>query len=84
MNCLQKAKYHFVEMKKLSSPKNSIEKGRHEGREEGIKIGEEKGEKQAKVAVAKNSLKTGMSIDVISQITGLSHDEIKQLQEEIV
>ncbi|WP_396078003.1 hypothetical protein [Candidatus Wolbachia massiliensis] len=54
-------------------------KGRHEGREEGIKIGEEKG----KVEVAKNLLKAGISIDVISQTTGLPQAEILQLKEEI-
>ncbi len=53
--------------------------GRLEGRQEGIQIGEEKGEMKAKIAVAKNSLKAGVSIDVIAEITGLSLDEIKQL-----
>ncbi|MGL9779920.1 MAG: Rpn family recombination-promoting nuclease/putative transposase, partial [Wolbachia sp.] len=52
--------------------------------EKGILIGHEKGreegEKQAKIAVAKNSLKAGVSIDVIAQITGLSLDEIKKLR----
>ncbi|WP_265033904.1 RpnC/YadD family protein [Wolbachia endosymbiont (group A) of Sicus ferrugineus] len=52
--------------------------------EKGILIGEEKGEMKAKIAVAKNSLKAVVSIDVIAEITGLSLDEIKQLQEEIV
>lgn len=46
--------------------------------------GREEGEKQAKIAVAKNSLKGGISIDVIAEITGLSVNDIKQLQEEIV
>ncbi len=57
------------------------------GEERGIKIGavkgREEGEKQAKIAVAKNSLKAGVSIDVIAEITGLSISEIKQLKEEI-
>lgn len=44
------------------------------GHEKGILIGEEK----AKIAVAKNSLKAVVSIDVIAEITGLSLDEIKQ------
>ncbi|WP_353274108.1 Rpn family recombination-promoting nuclease/putative transposase [Wolbachia endosymbiont (group A) of Ennomos erosarius] len=51
------------------------EKGRAEGKEEGIA----EGEQQAKIAVAKNSLKAGVSIDVIAKITGLSLDEIKKL-----
>ncbi|MGL5029387.1 MAG: PD-(D/E)XK nuclease family transposase, partial [Wolbachia pipientis] len=68
---------------------DATEKGREEGiligEERGIKIGAEKGreegEKQAKISVAKNSLKAGVSIDVIAQITGLSHSEILQLRE---
>ncbi|QOD37929.1 Rpn family recombination-promoting nuclease/putative transposase [Candidatus Wolbachia massiliensis] len=74
---------------------DATEKGRHEGREEGIKIGEEKGiqigqergrtegRKEEKIEVAKNLLKAGVSADIISQTTDLSHDEIKQLKEEI-
>ncbi|WP_253303140.1 Rpn family recombination-promoting nuclease/putative transposase [Wolbachia endosymbiont of Phyllotreta cruciferae] len=67
---------------------DATQKGRQEGiligEERGIKIGAEKGreegEKQAKISVAKNSLKAGVSIDVIAQITGLSHSEILQLR----
>ncbi|WP_265023239.1 Rpn family recombination-promoting nuclease/putative transposase [Wolbachia endosymbiont (group A) of Epistrophe grossularia] len=55
-------------------------KGREEGREEGIQIGHEKGRKAEKIEVAKNSLKAGVSIDVIAQITGLSTDEIQKLR----
>ncbi|OAB81202.1 transposase [Wolbachia endosymbiont of Laodelphax striatellus] len=47
-----------------------------EGRQEGIQIGHQKG----KIEVAKNSLKAGVSIDVISEITGLSLDEIQKLR----
>ncbi|WP_353283777.1 Rpn family recombination-promoting nuclease/putative transposase [Wolbachia endosymbiont (group A) of Lypha dubia] len=58
------------------------------GREEGIQIGHEKGraegkeegEQHAKIAIAKNSLKAGVSIDIIAEITGLSLDEIKKLR----
>ncbi|MFP3028739.1 MAG: transposase, partial [Wolbachia sp.] len=53
------------------------DEGKQEGRQEGIQIGHQKG----KVEVAKNSLKAGVSIDVIAQITGLSHSEISQLKE---
>ncbi|UJQ21478.1 Rpn family recombination-promoting nuclease/putative transposase [Wolbachia endosymbiont of Delia radicum] len=68
---------------------DATQKGRQEGiligEERGIKIGAEKGreegEKQTKIAVAKNSLKAGVSIDVIAQITDLSHSEILQLKE---
>ncbi|WP_410542544.1 Rpn family recombination-promoting nuclease/putative transposase [Wolbachia endosymbiont of Tetranychus urticae] len=69
-----------------------LDDAKHEGRQEGIQIGEERGiqigeergreegEMKAKVAVAKKSLKAGMSIDVIAETTGLSIDEIKKLQ----
>ncbi|WP_341823961.1 Rpn family recombination-promoting nuclease/putative transposase [Wolbachia endosymbiont (group A) of Udea olivalis] len=39
------------------------------------------GRQEEKIEVAKNSLKAGVSIDVIAQITGLSHSEISQLKE---
>ncbi|WCR58425.1 Rpn family recombination-promoting nuclease/putative transposase [Wolbachia endosymbiont of Ctenocephalides felis wCfeJ] len=51
------------------------------GRLEGIQIGHEKGKIEGKIEVARNSLKAGVSIDVIAQITGLSHSEILQLKE---
>jgi len=47
---------------------------------EGIQIGEQRGKIEGKIEVAKKSLKTGMSIDVISEITGLTQEEIKELQ----
>ncbi|WP_341811476.1 Rpn family recombination-promoting nuclease/putative transposase [Wolbachia endosymbiont (group A) of Oxytorus armatus] len=59
---------------------DATEKGREEGKEEGIQIGHEKGRKAEKIEVAKNSLKVGVSIDVIAQITGLSIDEIQKLR----
>ncbi|WP_264704554.1 Rpn family recombination-promoting nuclease/putative transposase [Wolbachia endosymbiont (group B) of Apotomis betuletana] len=64
--------------------------GRQEGRQEGIQIGEERGiqigkeegKVEGKIEVAKNLLKAGISIDVVSQTTGLSFDDIKHLQAE--
>ncbi|APR98612.1 Rpn family recombination-promoting nuclease/putative transposase [Wolbachia endosymbiont of Folsomia candida] len=53
-----------------------------DAKEEGIQIGEEKGRKAREIEVVKNLLKAGVSIDIISQTTGLAADEIKQLQEE--
>ncbi|NSM57053.1 Rpn family recombination-promoting nuclease/putative transposase [Wolbachia endosymbiont of Atemnus politus] len=51
-----------------------------EGRLEGIQIGEEKGEMKAKIAVAKNLLKAGVSVDLIAESTDLSLDEIRKLR----
>ncbi|AAW70962.1 Rpn family recombination-promoting nuclease/putative transposase [Wolbachia endosymbiont of Brugia malayi] len=67
----------------------ATEKGREEGvkisKERGIKVGAEKGReegvKKAKIAVAKNSLKAGMSIGAIAEIIGLSVGKIKKLHE---
>ncbi|WP_353273404.1 Rpn family recombination-promoting nuclease/putative transposase [Wolbachia endosymbiont (group A) of Agelastica alni] len=50
-----------------------VEFGKKEGREEG----REEGEVKAKIEVAKNLLKAGVSIDIISQTTGLTVDEIE-------
>ncbi|QUI60476.1 Rpn family recombination-promoting nuclease/putative transposase [Wolbachia endosymbiont of Spodoptera picta] len=52
-----------------------------DAKHEGIQIGHQKGKIEGKIEVAKNSLKAGVSIDVIAQITGLSHSEILQLKE---
>ncbi|WP_265032765.1 hypothetical protein [Wolbachia endosymbiont (group A) of Sicus ferrugineus] len=43
---------------------------------EGIKVTKEKVNKAERIQVANNLLILGVSIDVISQITGLSTDEI--------
>ncbi|WP_265041354.1 MULTISPECIES: Rpn family recombination-promoting nuclease/putative transposase [unclassified Wolbachia] len=51
------------------------------GREEGILIGHEKGRKAEKIEVARNLLKAGVSIDIITQTTGLSVDYIEKIQE---
>ncbi|APR97975.1 Rpn family recombination-promoting nuclease/putative transposase [Wolbachia endosymbiont of Folsomia candida] len=44
-----------------------------------LDLATQKGAMKAKIEVAKNLFKAGVSIDVISQTTGLSFDEIKQL-----
>ncbi|WP_341812161.1 Rpn family recombination-promoting nuclease/putative transposase [Wolbachia endosymbiont (group A) of Conops quadrifasciatus] len=62
---------------------DATEKGRQEGIQIGHEKGREEGEKQAKIAVAKNLLKAGVSIDLIAESTGLPKAEIEQLQEEL-
>jgi len=46
--------------------------------EEGLKKGREEGEQMKALAIAKNLLVTGINVDKIAQITGLSIKEIKQ------
>ncbi|MCM1001371.1 MAG: transposase, partial [Wolbachia endosymbiont of Melophagus ovinus] len=56
-----------------------IQIGEERGRQEGIKIGAKKG----KIEVAKNLLKAGVSVDLITESTGLPKAEIAQLKEEV-
>jgi predicted transposase/invertase (TIGR01784 family) len=46
---------------------------------EGIKIGEEKGKVEKAIETAKNLLKMGIDIDIISKATGLKKEEIETL-----
>ena len=47
--------------------------------EKGLKKGLTEGERKAKLEIAKSSLKNGLSVEIVSQITGLSLEEIKNL-----
>jgi predicted transposase/invertase (TIGR01784 family) len=53
--------------------------------DDGVRVGEEKGkkegEKQAKIAVAREMLSDKVDINTIAKFTGLSINEIKDLQE---
>jgi predicted transposase/invertase (TIGR01784 family) len=48
-------------------------------REEGIKIGEEKGIEKEKKETAKKMLEDGLPIDTISKYTGLTEKKVKKL-----
>lgn len=50
------------------------------GREEGLKQGLKEGEKNKSIAIAKKMLKENMSIELISNITDLSIEEIENLK----
>lgn len=68
--------------------KSSIDASKEEGLAEGLTIGLEKGEAigfekgeyNKSVEIARNCLLTGMPIETISQITGLSQEEIESLK----
>ena len=69
----------IMRINKAKAIKNAeLATAREEGMEQGIGIGENK--KTLEIAV--NLLKTGMMTEQISEITGLSIDQIKKLQEE--
>ena len=48
-------------------------------KQEGIKIGEEKGKVKKAIETAENLLEMGIDIDLISKATGLSKEEIEKL-----
>ena len=56
-----------------------IEKGMKQGIEKGMKQGMEKGIEQATLNVVKNALKKGLSLELISELTGLPVEEIEKL-----
>ena len=53
-----------------------IQKGRQEGRQEGIQKGMQEGRQQ----VVLNMLQKRLDTSLISEVTGLSEEEIKKLQ----
>ena len=59
------------------------ESGREEGREEGLKEGHEKGAKQNSCDIAKRMLEKGIDIETISELTGLTAEEVSRLKEEM-
>ena len=71
--------------------KEGIEKGKKEGKEEGIKEGKEEGIKEGKEegikegieTVALNLLRRGIEHSVICEDTGLSREEVSQLEKQI-
>ncbi len=55
--------------------------GRKEGEEIGKKIGEKIGEKNNQYKTARKSIKAGLPVGLISEITGLTVEEIEKLYE---
>ena len=53
--------------------------GRDEGRTEGIAIGEKRGITKGKIETARNMLKDGLSVDLITKYTGISAQQISEL-----
>ena len=56
-----------------------LEEERRLGREEGIKEGKEEGKKEQQIFIARNFKKAGIDIKIISDNTGLTIEEIKNL-----
>ena len=59
------------------------EAGKKEGLAQGIAIGEQSGRIEAKLDTAKNLLGMGLSLAQVAHGTGLSIEEIKELQQKM-
>ena len=62
------------------SYQQGIEKGMEEGMKQGMAKGEEVGKSQRSIEIAKNMLAKGMDEATIQEITGLTEDQILQIQ----
>jgi predicted transposase YdaD len=60
--------------------KDGMKKGVEKGLKNGIKKGKAEGEQNKAFEIARNSLKSGLSYDLISEITGLSRAQIEALK----
>ena len=60
--------------------KQGLEDGLKQGVEEGIKQGLEKGMKQEKINIAKEMKHNNFPVELIEKMTGLSKEEITQIQ----
>ncbi|HAM3730838.1 TPA: Rpn family recombination-promoting nuclease/putative transposase, partial [Escherichia coli] len=57
-----------------------IEKGRMEGRTEGIQLGEQRGIEKGKLEVARTMLQNGLDRNTVMKMTGLSEDDLAQIR----
>ena len=60
--------------------KTGIEEGIKRGIKQGIEQGMNVGKKEEKIKIAKNMLKENLDIALISKITDLTEEEIKNLE----
>lgn len=56
------------------------QEARKEGKKEGMEKGMEKGKKERNIEIAKQMIVKGMKVSLISELTGLSLEQIKKLQ----
>ena len=63
--------------------KNALCHAREEGEQIGLEKGEQIGLQKGKKEIVKNMLKANVAIEQISQMTGLSKDEILKIEKEL-
>ena len=55
----------------------------HDARKAGLKEGRLEGERNAKFETARNLLKKNISVEIITECTGLSTDDVLKIKKEI-
>ena len=76
---IKEGKEQGIKEGKKQGIKEGKEQGIKEGKEQGIKEGKKQGIREGKLEIAKNLLNVNLPLEQISNITGLSVDEIKSL-----
>ncbi len=72
--------FAVMETATMEAAQVALQEGKKEGRKEGRKEGLREGRKEEKLEIAREMKRDGMSLDRIVKYTGLSKDEIKQLE----
>ena len=75
--------YNQIEYARETGREEGREEGHKVGKEEGLKEGREEGAKQKSFDIAKRMLEKGIDIETISELTGLTAEEVSRLKEEM-
>jgi predicted transposase/invertase (TIGR01784 family) len=74
--------YAVMESARLEGMEKGIEKGIEKGMEKGIEKGRKEGREEGITTMVINLFKVGISLEKISEASGLSNDEIRKILEE--
>ncbi len=75
--------YNQIEYARETGRVEGREEGRKEGKEEGFKEGRAEGARQKSFDIAKRMLENGIDLETISELTGLTAEEVSRLKEEL-
>ena len=79
--------YNQIEYARETGREEGREEGHKVGKEEGLKVGREEGRaegaKQNSFDIAKRMLQKGIAIETISELTGLTAEEVSRLKKEM-
>lgn len=79
VNNPKKREVYDMRAKILKDKMSELNAAKQEGIEEGIKEGKQVGEKNKATEIAKNMKLSGLEMSMISKLTGLTIDEIKNI-----